>query len=103
MRKSIANETAAASSAQNAKAEEEEEFNLLYRPKKEAPKKRLYEGIRCEESLYLFRKQNIVRIWLYKLYVYPNFDNFILFAIILSSLKLVFDTYLDEDAEDSLN
>ena len=102
MRKSIIVSNSAIP-APNAKEDEDEEFNLLYRPKKEGPKKSLYEGIRCEESLYLFRKHNIVRIWLYKLYVHPHFDNFILFAIILSSLKLVFDTYIDSDATDSLS
>ena len=75
----------------------------MYRPKKEGPKKGLYEGIYCSESLYLFPKENIIRVWLYKLYIHTHFDNFILFAIIVSSLKLVFDTYIDSNGTDSLN
>jgi len=45
-------------------------------------------------SLYIFSKQNPIRIAAYRLYKQPAWDNTIIVLIILSSLKLASDTYL---------
>jgi hypothetical protein len=61
--------------------------------------KRLFEGIECEDSLYLFSKKNFVRISLYKLVTHHDFDHFILGFIVVSSLKLAVDTYIPDGTE----
>lgn len=42
-----------------------------------------------------------MRIWSYKVSTHSYFDNFILVMIILSSIKLVFDTYLNTDSTEN--
>lgn len=63
-------------------------------------KARLYAGIECEFSLYLFKKQGCVRLMFYKLQKNKIFDNFIMFLIGVSSLKLAADTYFNKWDED---
>ena len=57
--------------------------------------KPLYDGIECEDSLYLFNKMNFFRIFIYKLVTHHNFETFIQVFIVISSLKLAVDTYLN--------
>ncbi|EAR95184.2 cation channel family protein (macronuclear) [Tetrahymena thermophila SB210] len=59
----------------------------------------LFIGIECSHSLYLFSKQNSIRILFYKIVKHPQFENLILFFIVTSSLKLVVDTYVDEHSD----
>lgn len=54
----------------------------------------LYEGIACTNSVYIFHKQNRFRLICYKIYKNKFFDNFIMFLIAISSLKLGVDSYL---------
>ena len=53
----------------------------------------------CEESLYFFSKSNPIRIICVRIAQHNNFENFILFNIILSSLKLIILTYYDENVQ----
>jgi len=72
--------------------ESKEEIDI----KEERKKKRFYESLSCEESLFIFSKSSFVRIWTFKITNYKHFENLILSLIVLSSLKLVFDTYLPD-------
>lgn len=54
----------------------------------------LYQGIRCEKSIYIFSKQNKFRLFCYKVQKHPLFDRFVMFLIAVSSLKLGIDSYL---------
>lgn len=63
-----------------------------------AKKKDLFEGIECEISIYLFRKHNLIRWFLWIVTKSKLFENFIVVVIVFSSCKLVMDTYyLSED------
>ncbi|KAL4431571.1 hypothetical protein ABPG74_017276 [Tetrahymena malaccensis] len=53
-----------------------------------------YEGVECEQSLYIFSKENIIRRTLYYIYKHPLFDKIVLLVIVLTSFKLTFDTYI---------
>ncbi|KAL4477028.1 hypothetical protein ABPG72_011725 [Tetrahymena utriculariae] len=53
-----------------------------------------YEGVECEQSLYIFSKENIIRRTLYYIYKHSLFDKIVLTVIILTSFKLTFDTYI---------
>ncbi|KAL4480370.1 hypothetical protein ABPG74_020886 [Tetrahymena malaccensis] len=59
----------------------------------------LFIGIECSHSLYLFSKQNSIRILFYKIVKHPQFENLILFFIVTSSFKLVVDTYVDDSSD----
>ena len=65
-------------------------------------KKQDYIGIEWVKSLYLFHYNNIIRkIW-YKVTNHYLFENIVLSAIILSSIKLALDTYLyNTDSDDT--
>ncbi|OMJ93489.1 hypothetical protein SteCoe_3461 [Stentor coeruleus] len=61
-----------------------------------------FEKIECKRSFYIFSKGNIIRIWCYKLSVSWRFENFLLFIIMMNSLKLVWDTYILSYSSDSI-
>lgn len=74
----------------------------LIKKKDPAREKRLrYNGIACLNSVYLFNKDGKFRLTCVKLYKHSLFDNFIMFLIGVSSLKLGFDSYLTGYAPDS--
>lgn len=54
---------------------------------------KLYDGVDCEQALYLFPKYSLFRDSCYRLYKNKYFDNFILGFILLSSFKLATDSY----------
>ena len=54
------------------------------------------------ESFYFLSKQNKFRIFCYKLYKQKIFDNYIMFLIGISSVKLATDSYLTDYAADSI-
>ena len=67
-------------------------------------KKKLFEGVECERALYVFSKQSYVRILAYRIITNNRFESMILVLIILSSAKLILDTYLfDLPDDDPLN
>ncbi|KAL4475075.1 hypothetical protein ABPG74_001771 [Tetrahymena malaccensis] len=53
-----------------------------------------YIGVECEQSLYIFSKENIIRRTFYYIYKHPLFEKLVLLVIILTSFKLAFDTYI---------
>ena len=54
----------------------------------------------CKKSLYLFERTTPFRRFCYNLQKHKLFDNFIMFLIFLSSMKLATDTYMTEDDYD---
>lgn len=70
----------------------------LIKKKDPAREERLmYLGIDCENSLYLFHKKNKFRLFCYKLNKHKMFNNFIMFLIGLSSIKLALNSYLPDN------
>lgn len=61
-----------------------------------------FEGVDCERSFYIFKKSNPFRIYLYRTCTHTAFEGVILTLIILSSIKLVIDTYLFDIEEDNI-
>ena len=53
-----------------------------------------FDKVECDKSFYLFSQRNIFRIKLYKLSSHFFFETVILIVIVLSSIKLVTDTYM---------
>lgn len=60
-----------------------------------------FEGVDCEHSFFVFSKHNRLRLRCWQLANSQKFENFILGTICLSSVKLVWDTYLLGEPEDS--
>jgi hypothetical protein len=54
----------------------------------------VYESFQCEESLWLFTKQNPLRRFCYTVSSHDHFEDVILVLIVASSLKLALDTYV---------
>ena len=67
---------------------------IIKRKDKAREEKLMFLDISCERSLYLFSKQNPFRKFCYKVFKHKLFENFILFLIGISSLKLALDSYL---------
>jgi hypothetical protein len=63
--------------------------------------KPLYQGIHCARSYYLFSQANPFRLFCYSVTSSPKFEWGILGIIILNTCKLVWDTYLLEEPDDS--
>lgn len=57
-------------------------------------KKEDFEGCECNLSFYILSKKNKFRIYLYRAVSHTGFETVILILIILSSIKLVIDTYI---------
>lgn len=57
-------------------------------------KKEDFEGVECDVSFYFLSKKNKLRIWLFRMVTHTGFETVILILIILSSIKLVIDTYI---------
>ena len=66
------------------------------------PTKVLYEGIGCERAFFFIPKSNPIRIWIYTLTQWPGFETIIMALILLSSVKLIGDTYILNSDDDSL-
>ena len=64
-------------------------------------KKEDYVGVECERSFYIFHKNNIFRKIIYRMTNHILFENVVLVVIILSSLKLAFDTYIINEPSNS--
>ena len=67
---------------------------LIKKKDKEREQRLLYQGIKCEKSIYMFSKQNRFRLFCYKLQKHPVFDRFVMFLIEVFSLKLGIESYL---------
>jgi Ion transport protein len=78
------------------------EIGIIKRKDKEREEANMFLGVEANKSLYLFSKTNRLRIYAYKLYKWKVFENFIMFLIALSSLKLAAATYEKYLPADSL-
>lgn len=56
-----------------------------------------YSDVDCQYSVWLFHKENPIRKFMYSVYRHPWFDQLILVVIVISSFKLMIDTYFDQD------
>lgn len=61
-----------------------------------------FEEIHCQKSYYIFSKTNPIRITCYKIVSHPRFETVTLTIIIVNSIKLVWDTYLLDMPNDSI-
>ena len=59
--------------------------------------KTLFQGVSCQNSVFLFPKTHSLRRFCYITVHSPYFENFILFVIVASSMKLAIDTYLPDN------
>lgn len=75
---------------------------LIKKKDKEREKRLLYQGVLCENAMYIFNKKNPIRLFAYKVYKHKLFDNTIMFLIALSSVKLAADSYMTGFSPDSL-
>jgi hypothetical protein len=62
----------------------------------------MFEGISCPISIFIFTKSNQIRILALRLYRWKVFDNFIMFLIACSSIKLALGTYEKNLPDDSV-
>lgn len=61
-----------------------------------AERKKPFRGIECERSFYLLTKENFIRKAAWAIINHGKFETLIMIIIVLSSLKLVFDTYTND-------
>ena len=61
-----------------------------------AERKKPFRGIECERSCYLLTKENFIRRGAWAIINHGKFETLIMIIIVLSSLKLVFDTYTND-------
>ena len=59
-------------------------------------RRKIYQDVHCETSLYFFRKDNPLRIFAASLVSHQWFEPTVIGMILISSLKLVAETYLDD-------
>ena len=69
------------------------DIGLLKDKTDERKKRKMYEGVDCENSFYIFPKSNYLRTFCYNLNTAKWFDNLIMLLIALNSIKLAADTY----------
>lgn len=62
----------------------------------------LFENITCFKSYFIFSKSSLIRVLCYKISSSNAFENCILGMILLSSIKLVWDTYILNYPADSI-
>jgi hypothetical protein len=55
----------------------------------------LFKDNDCENSLFIFSQTNGFRIWCMHLICWKRFDQFIMMLILVSTLRLILDTFLD--------
>ena len=74
----------------------EEEGAVETKKIRQKPKKLLFADVYCEKAWFVFSKENCIRIFVGKIVTHRFFEAAILTVIVLSSLKLVIDTYLPD-------
>lgn len=61
---------------------------------------RIYKGVSCKSSLYLFPNDNLVRKFAARVVSHKYFERGVIFLISISSIKLVVETYIPRDNPD---
>lgn len=74
---------------------------MIKKAKDEQQQQVLFQNIECENSFYVFSKQNKFRIFAYKLMKHSLWETVVLVLIALSSIKLGYDTYFIAATEDT--
>jgi hypothetical protein len=80
---------------------DEDSSSIVLSPQTEVPAKPLFHEIECSHSYHLFSKTNRFRILCYEISTSQKFETLILILIILSTIKLVIDTYIINEPDDS--
>ena len=75
---------------------------LLKDHKNERKKAKMYMGVACFNSFYVFNKGNQFRDLCFNLQSNKSFDNGVMLLIGLNSAKLAIDTYFDENDEGTI-
>ena len=75
---------------------------MMKKEKNELKAMPLFQGVECKMSFYIFSKTNFIRIHSYKFIQTKLWDNYVMFLIGLSSIKLAFDTYFIDADKNSL-
>lgn len=71
--------------------------------KKKEDEENFASAVKCENSFYLFSKDNRFRKFLFRLMKHRFFERTILTLIVLSSIKLAMDTYImDRKPEETI-
>ncbi len=63
---------------------------------------KIFSSVDCEKSLYIFPQTNPFRIMCMQLITNKHFDHFILFLIVVSTMRLLIDTFVEGDFSDIL-
>lgn len=69
---------------------------IIKKDKDEVKQQELFVGVECQQSMYLFSKENWLRKACYKIIKHPWWESAVIVLILLSSMKLAFDTYTIE-------
>lgn len=64
-------------------------------PSRSAEMEKLYQNVSCMNSFYIFGKQNTLRLFFFKLIKSHHFEHFTLILIVLNTVKMIVDTYID--------
>ena len=67
-------------------------------PNKSAEIEKFYQNVACMNSFYIFGKRNALRLFFFKLTKSHYFEHFTLILIILNTVKMIVDTYIDPDS-----
>jgi voltage-dependent calcium channel L type alpha-1D len=62
----------------------------------------LFVGVFCKQSFFIFSIDNWVRIFCYRAYVHPQWEKYVIFFVMLSSIKLAIDSYIVKLEDDSI-
>ena len=63
--------------------------------------RKLFEGNECEKSWGLFRKTSVIRMWCFQVTSSSRFEWAVLGVILLSTVKLIWETYIQDESPDS--
>jgi hypothetical protein len=66
---------------------------MMKKEQEDLQAQQLFVDIECEQSFYIFSKQNWFRILCYKVIKHKRWENIVQVFILLSSVKLAFDTF----------
>ncbi|CAG9314126.1 unnamed protein product [Blepharisma stoltei] len=100
----IESESESESENENSNLNEEERKRSLDELKRQSEMKKIktmFVGIDCERSFFVLSKQNKIRKLCYTLTSSPKYEALVLVVIIVSTLKLIWDTYLLDLPSDS--
>lgn len=75
------------------------QLKIMKRDRQEIEQVKLFNGIECNQSFFIFSKENPIRIICYKLMNHPWWETVVLVLIALSSFKLGYDSFYVAETE----